>query len=157
MRGRLCVFRLTALPGRRILAGMHTGLDLLALINQLPQGATAIMDGGRIYGLALFEVPNSDIRIDVLEMGFNWRVVETELPDCYGYRRFWCFPKSMKIEEVVAAAREWGGAEDSEPVGWIKTHSWGRRPLRERIGGYLAEQHLQTMGKVAHKLPLVAR
>lgn len=92
--------------------------------------------------------PNGCSRIDVMRILFNYRITETSLPDTNYYSRHWCCD-GRKLADAVMAAREWAGDPYSEPQGWIK--AWDGR-----IGGRLAKEHLERIGKHAKKLPVVS-
>lgn len=74
--------------------------------------------------------------IEVIPMMYNWRL-HTLLVDGEPYDwsvRFWCYEgrSHSALVAAVCAAMIWDGADDTEPVGWIK--SWDGR----RYGGRLA-------------------
>lgn len=55
--------------------------------------------------------------IEVLQMIFSFRVVETPVDFPTAYGRYWCFDTLLA---AVAAVNVWDGAPDTEPVGYRK-------------------------------------
>lgn len=103
-------------------------LDYLYATGQLPPGTEPILDEGLIYGITVLTCEKRAIRVDIVHMAFNWRVVETELPFAMTYARYWCYSRrTHTLDQVVAEVRAWGGSEDSEPRGWVKA-TGDRRP-----------------------------
>ena len=71
--------------------------------------------------------------LDVMIMGFNYRLVTTRraMPDVYD--RYWCYAGKTPtvLLAAVTAASAWNGADDTEPVGWNKngqTQEWREFP-----------------------------
>lgn len=60
--------------------------------------------------------------IEVVPMLFNDRIIIVPKSAPHTYDRFWCYQKGGA---AILAALAWGGADDTEPVGWIK--SWDQR------------------------------
>lgn len=60
--------------------------------------------------------------IDVMEMAYNFRIVETVVDFPQVYDRYWCYVgKSLDVYvATVLAAAMWDGAPESEPPGWHK-------------------------------------
>lgn len=68
--------------------------------------------------------------IEVISMAYNWRVhtIRVDGHPLEWSVRFWCYQGrgAASFTAAVLAAQAWDGADDTEPVGWIK--SWdGRR------------------------------
>lgn len=97
----------------------------------LPEGTEPLLDeDGRIYGISVLTCEDRPHRIDIFHMAFNWRVVETNLPYGLTYDRYWCYSRrTHSLDKVAAIVREWGGAADTEPDGWIKA-TGDRRPAK---------------------------
>ena len=60
--------------------------------------------------------------IEVVPMLFNDRIIVVPKSAPYTYDRYWCYQKGGA---AIFAALAWDGADDTEPVGWIKT--WDQR------------------------------
>lgn len=60
--------------------------------------------------------------IEVAPMMFNDRVMVVPKDSPFTYGRYWCYQKGGA---AILAALAWDGADDTEPVGWIK--SWDQR------------------------------
>ena len=60
--------------------------------------------------------------IEVVPMLFNDRIIVVPKSAPYTYDRYWCYQKGGA---AILAALAWDGADDTEPVGWIKT--WDQR------------------------------
>lgn len=73
----------------------------------------------------------------------NLRIVETY--DMYSVGRGWCYAVGdqepfLHLITVMAAALAWDGGEDTEPEGWIKETTTGRRrPNGDPDREYIAE------------------
>lgn len=68
--------------------------------------------------------------IEVVPQIFNWRIhtVDSQAGPWASSDRYWCYEGRCATTFVgaILAAHAWDGADDTEPVGWIK--SWdGRR------------------------------
>ena len=70
-----------------------------------------------------------DYHIEVIPMAVNFRIHTVPVDDEYAWsERYWCYAGRDRLTFVAAvlAAHAWDGADDTEPVGWVK--SWdGRR------------------------------
>ena len=60
--------------------------------------------------------------IEVVPMLFNDRIIVVPKSAPRTYDRYWCYQKGGA---AIFAALAWDGADDTEPVGWIKT--WDQR------------------------------
>lgn len=60
--------------------------------------------------------------IEVTPMLFNDRIIVVPKSAPRTYDRFWCYQKGGA---AILAALAWDGADDTEPVGWIK--AWDQR------------------------------
>jgi hypothetical protein len=70
------------------------------------------------------------VHVELIPMMFNWRIhtVRVDEGPMAWSERYWCYEGRTQATFVraVLAAHAWDGADDTEPVGWIK--SWdGRR------------------------------
>jgi hypothetical protein len=85
---------------------------------EVPPELPVEIDGGgwRIHETATHYV-------DVLPMIYTDRIACTPVDDETIYDRFWCYPKGGA---ALFAAVVWDGADDTEPVGWLKAYD-GRR------------------------------
>jgi hypothetical protein len=76
-----------------------------------------------------------DYHIEIIPMIYNWRLhtIRVDADPWEWSSRHWCYEGRDKqaLVAAVLAAQAWDGADDTEPVGWIK--SWDGR-----YGGRLA-------------------
>jgi hypothetical protein len=65
--------------------------------------------------------------VDVLLMGYNYRIVTRRLDQPGFYERGWCYPRLHGLAAVVLRAYAFDPDAGEEPTGWIKEAGTERR------------------------------
>lgn len=74
--------------------------------------------------------------LDILAMGYNFRLVTTYVDVPLMCDRFWCYAGKgpASLLRTIVAALAWSGADDTEPVGWNKNGQTGEWRSPEGAG-----------------------
>ncbi len=81
-------------------------------------GAVAIEGGWRVRTTERFH-------IDVIRMGFNWRMVTTYKDSDWQYERGWCYQEPLVV--IILRCATFDPDIGEEPAGWVKEVRTERR------------------------------